>query len=162
MLETREFDLDLAFAAAGTLRENVEDQRRPVEDHFFEPRLEVALLDRREAGIDKHDPGAALFGCDRKLFDLAAAEKERRIGTDDRRRRGGDDLESGAAREFAPLGCPVLAVAGRGLAAVDDADQQRARGALCARPIELENGQASASTARLTGRAGTTVEIACL
>jgi hypothetical protein len=53
--------------------------------------------------------------------------------------------------------------AGAGDAAPDrDADQQRLFGRLGARRLNLEDGQLEDSVLRLTGRAGTTVEIACL
>jgi hypothetical protein len=42
MLELRELDLQLAFARAGSLRENVENQRRAVEDLALERLLQVA------------------------------------------------------------------------------------------------------------------------
>jgi hypothetical protein len=47
-------------------------------------------------------------------------------------------------------------------AADDDADEKGARRSLSAPAFDLEPGQASDSAVRVTGRAGTTVEIACL
>jgi hypothetical protein len=56
-------------------------------------------------------------------------------------------------------------VRGVGIAAPppdDDTDQKGARRLLGAPGLDLEDGQLSLSVLRLTGRAGTTVEIACL
>jgi hypothetical protein len=43
-----------------------------------------------------------------------------------------------------------------------DADKQGAVGSLCAPGFNLEDGQLAGSVVMLTGRAGTTVEMACL
>ena len=57
-----------------------------------------------------------------------------------------------------------LARTGQTIVAPPDgnADKQRARRNLRALGVNLEDAQASGSAARLTGRAGTTVEMACL
>ena len=44
MLELRQFDLQLAFARPGALREDVENQRRAVEDFAVENFFERAAL----------------------------------------------------------------------------------------------------------------------
>ena len=47
MLQLREFHLELAFARPGALGEDVEDQRRAVEDLAIEQRFKVAALGGR-------------------------------------------------------------------------------------------------------------------
>ena len=44
MLELRQFDLQLAFARAGALRKNVENERRAIQDFAVENFFEVAAL----------------------------------------------------------------------------------------------------------------------
>ena len=92
--ELRELDLQLALARARALGEDVEDQRRPVDDLDAEHLGDVALLDRREriVGDEEHRGGLARRLPD--LVDLAAAEEE------PRRRRGPvlrDPAHDGAA-----------------------------------------------------------------
>jgi hypothetical protein len=45
MVQLRELDSQLAFGAARTQREDVEDQAHAIDDAAFERSLEVALLD---------------------------------------------------------------------------------------------------------------------
>ena len=68
------------------------------------------------------------------------------------RRQAGRD---GQLRQFFD-GFPVIAPSPR------DAHQESPLGAFRALALYLEDGQESDSALRLTGRAGTTVEIACL
>ncbi len=62
-----------AFAGARPFPEDFQDERVAVEDLGFPFALQIALLDRRELGIDDDDLGleGARFGAD--LLDLAAA-----------------------------------------------------------------------------------------
>jgi len=69
-----------------------------------------------------------------------------------------DGLDACRNRELGDLfgGIWIVATSPR------NADQQRALGAIDAPSFDLEDCQDSVSAARFTGRAGTTVEIACL
>src|SRR5208283_2689183 len=55
VIELRQFDLEAAFARAGTRGENVEDQLSAVDDPGAHRFLEVALLGRREFAIENDD-----------------------------------------------------------------------------------------------------------
>ena len=52
MLQLRQLDLHLAFARAGALREDVEYERRAVEDFAVEYLLQIAALCRGELVIE--------------------------------------------------------------------------------------------------------------
>ena len=54
MLELREFDLHLAFARAGALRENVENQRSAIQNFALEDFFEVAALCGRKFVVENH------------------------------------------------------------------------------------------------------------
>ena len=54
MLKLRQLDLQLAFARAGALREDVENQRRAVENFAVENFFEVAALRRRKVVVENH------------------------------------------------------------------------------------------------------------
>ena len=54
MLQLREFNLHLAFARAGALRENVENERRAVEDFAVEDFFQVAALRGRKFVVENH------------------------------------------------------------------------------------------------------------
>ena len=158
MFELGKFNLQLAFATARPLREDVEDQRRPVEHPQAKGPLQVALLGRRQGDIEDHEPGVAHLGLRLDLLDLSAANKVRGVGTiathgdvSGRRQAGG----YGQLRQFFD-GFRVIAPSPR------NADEEGPLGAFRALALYLEDGQESDSALRLTGRAGTTVEIACL
>ena len=84
VLELRELDLELALGADGVLREDVEDQLRPVDDARLERVLEVALLRRLELVVDdqrlRAEPRERLL----QLLDLALAD----VGAHRRAARG--------------------------------------------------------------------------
>ncbi len=140
------------------LREDVEDQRGAIEHPQIQRALEIALLRRRQRDVEDHHVRVIRGGERADLLDLAAADVVRRIGPvapdGDLRHR----LEPGGGGELGQLFDRVGVVA----PAAGNRDEQRALGARVARLFNLEDGQASLSTVMLTGRAGTTVEIACL
>ena len=59
VLELRELDLELALGRDGVLREDVEDQLRPVDDAGRQGVLERALLRRLQLVVDEQHLGAA-------------------------------------------------------------------------------------------------------
>ena len=75
MLELRELDFELAFEAAGALREDIEDQAVAVEHPPLGELLEVALLARGERVIDEDE--LRLMGPDdvAQLLGFAATEE---------------------------------------------------------------------------------------
>src|SRR4030095_3361384 len=80
--ELRQLDLQLALGRARALGEDVEDQRRPVDDLDAERLGGVALLARRELIVGDEQVGGRRAGGGADLLDLAAPEVEGR-----RRRR---------------------------------------------------------------------------
>ena len=78
--QLRELDLQLAFARARVLREDVEDQHRAVDDRQRHDLFEVDALARAQIVEHHQDVGVEFFG--RALGDLArfaAADQRRRI-----------------------------------------------------------------------------------
>jgi hypothetical protein len=163
MLELRDLDLQLALAALGALGEDLQNEKFAVEHGNVQRPLQVALLRGAQRHVEDRGAGAAAGDERRQFLDLAAAQKEGSIGTVAPRAEFADDGEAGRCDQLARL---VQGIGGlmpeRAARADDDTDDESARSALRARRFDLEGGQASDSVARLTGRAGTTVEIACL
>ena len=158
MLELRKLDLQLAFAALRASRKDVEDQRRAVENPQIERALEVALLRGRQRNIENHEAGVGRKRLRLYLLDLAGADVVRGIGAlaanryvPDRHDAGRFDQQFQFVRRLG-----IVPAADR------HADQKGARGPLRALGFNLEDGQVSDSAVRVTGRAGTTVEMACL
>ena len=54
MLQLRQFDLQFAFARAGALRENIQDQRGAVEDFAAENLFQVAALGGGKFVVEDH------------------------------------------------------------------------------------------------------------
>ena len=111
MGELREFDLQLALGAAGTQREDVEDEARAVDDAALERALQVALLHAGERVVEDHEVGAGLPAQRIDFLDLALAGEERGIGPRAAARDAADDVGAGGQRERADLLHPVLAFA---------------------------------------------------
>jgi hypothetical protein len=81
VLQLRELDLQLAFEAPGTLREDIEDQPCTVQYPALEFALEVAFLARRQGRREYDQLG--LVPCDTGTYfrELAAADEMLRIRT---------------------------------------------------------------------------------
>ena len=95
------------------------------------------------------------------LLSFPGTDEQRRIGPLTTRRYGTDRLVTRRGGQLPQLVESVLC--GCGSTAPDsDADKQGAVGPLCAPGFNLEDGQLAGSVLMLTGRAGTTVEMACL
>ena len=110
VFELRELDLQLALGRDGVLRENVEDQLRPVDDARVESVLEVALLRRVELVVDDHALGARLAEAHLQLLELALAD----VGAAGRPRPslndGADRLDARSAGELLDFGQLVVRV----------------------------------------------------
>ena len=158
MIELSELHLQLAYAAAGALREDVEDQRRAVEDPAIERLLEIALLGGRERRVEDHETGVGGRSQGLDLLDLAAADIAGRIRSVATHTGKAHGFDTGGDHQLLQLldGIGIVASSQR------DADKKRASRMLGALGLDLKDAQVSDSVARLTGRAGTTVEIACL
>ena len=134
--ELRQLDLQLAVAALGPLREDVEDQHRPVDHLQIGEVGDGVRLHRRQIGIEDQRVGVDLHGADQDLLQLAATDQVLRIGLVAALLHHAADADVGRATELAQLGDPSAGIGaagprGRGsaraLAAQIDDDQQRAR-----------------------------------
>src|SRR5690606_26190773 len=79
VLELREFDLSLAFAALGVLAEDVEDDRGAIDHFHLDDVLECAPLARRQLAVG--DDGVSTGRCDEvlELLRLPASEIRGRV-----------------------------------------------------------------------------------
>jgi len=157
VLQLGQFHLQLALVALGALGEDVEDQAGAIDDAAVQAAFEVTLLGRRQGVVEDDDVGIV---DGRRLGDfvgLAAADKIGRIGGGAFCGDRGDRLRAGRARQQGELfetGAEVDS-------AKIDADQRGAHGT-CTEGVSHRPYSASESRLRLTARAGTTVEMACL
>ena len=82
VLELSELDLELSLGRDGVLREDVEDQLRPVDDAGRQRVLERALLRRLELVVDDQHLGSCVAVRRLELLELALADVAPRIGPD--------------------------------------------------------------------------------
>ena len=104
VLELRELDLQLSLGRHRVLREDVEDQLRPVDDARLELVLEQALLRRRELVVDDQHLGARVSVGLLQLAELPLADvgaRIRRLAVLD---EPGDGLDAGRPGELLELG----------------------------------------------------------
>jgi hypothetical protein len=156
VLQLGQFDLQLALVALRALREDVEDQAGTVDHAHVEAPLQVTLLGGRQGVVEDDDLDLVGENGLRDLVGLAAADEIRRIGTVALRGDRGDRFGPCRARQqgqFFQAGFEVAS-------AEIDTDQCGAHGV--AGNVSHRPHSASCSRLRLTARAGTTVEIACL
>jgi hypothetical protein len=77
--ELRQLDLELALARPRPLREDVEDQRGPIDDPHIERAREVSLLDRGQGIVGDEQPRPQRPGQRPDLLDLALPEVQARV-----------------------------------------------------------------------------------
>jgi hypothetical protein len=157
VLQACQLDLQLALMTAGALREDIEDNLGTVEDPDFPETLEIALLDRRDLVIEKHQPGTVLLEPRRDLGGLSLADVETYVRAVPMTDETAGDLQTGRNRQGFEF------VERRFVAALPpdrDTDEERERrirsGGWCVQLLSV------CSCWKLTARAGTTVEMACL
>ena len=80
VLELRQLDLELPFGRDRVLREDVEDELRPVDDARLEHVLQQPLLRRRELVVDEEDLGLPAAVLVLELVELPLADVAARIG----------------------------------------------------------------------------------
>ena len=177
VLQLRQFHLQLALVATGTLREDIEDEPVPVEHAPAGQLFEVAFLARAERVVEQHHLRLQFLGFDANFFGLAGAHEKLRVGTcavtgDRAQHRSPGGFRQG--RKFPE-------VFGVDWAVDAEANQQgtlaatrtfKQAGAPCpgraSRWNQSATGMSSGTSSlpspegRRTLRAGTTVEIACL
>jgi hypothetical protein len=153
MLHLGQFHLQLTLVAAGPLSKNLENQADPLDNLDTPDLLEVALLDGRQSMIEQHvinllgDEALADFG------DFPATNKGGWIGTGP---MDCDPSANGNPGRTCQRGEFVQGTLIASNAADPNANQKRP--AIFLRQVQV----ASLSCWKFTGRAGTTVEIACL
>src|SRR5579862_1591175 len=161
----RQLDLEPALARLRPLAEDLQDERRAVEHLGVPGLLEIALLDRRELGVDDDDLGLERQRFRLDLVDLAAADQRRGHRTGERRDVAGDDAEPDRDGQPDGLFETRLSVAVERALASLRLDMEHEGGAL-ARVDGLGGGQAVSATVSASiswiGPSGMTVEIACL
>ena len=163
MLQSGQFNLKLALPALGPLREDVQNQRGAVEHCDAELTLQIALLHRRQRRVQDDNAGTRPKQLTADFLDLAAPQIQRRIGAVASHHELPGGQEASAFGQLPKLLDVVRSLErASALAAQRNFDQQRRRRRFGSRPLDLESAQDSGSVVRLTGRAGTTVDIACL
>ena len=80
ILQLREFDLQLAFVAAGALREDIENEAGAVDHAPIQRLLQIALLRGRERVIEDDEFDVVRLAREAQFFDLAAADEHLGIG----------------------------------------------------------------------------------
>ena len=104
VVELGELDLELALGGHRVLREDVEDQLRPVDHARVERVLEEALLRRVELVVDEQALGFELLELLLDLLELALADVGALRGTGAMLNRPTDGDHAGGARELLDLG----------------------------------------------------------
>ena len=129
VLQLGQLDLELALAGSGALGEDVEDQRRAVDDLGPEDLLEIAGLGPGEFVVEEHRVGIGLLGRLGELLGLARPDERagvRRLETLDSLTHHG---HPGGGGQFGQLVEGIGDVPG-GMALEFDADQEGAFGFL--------------------------------
>ena len=121
VLQLGHLDLRLALGALGVLGEDVEDQRRAVDDLDLGAVLQVAQLAGRELAVADDRVGAGGLRDVAQLVDLAAADVGGRVGLRAALHQRVEHLRAGGLGEQLELGEGVLGVLGRALG--PDADE---------------------------------------
>ena len=162
MLQLRELDLQLAFAAAGALREDVDDQFGAIRDADLPVPLQVALLDGADRVVEDDQLDALFLELGAEPVGGAAAEIERGIRTGPPDDLAYGRVEAGGTRQRVEF---VEAVGVEALATgcnrqKCDVGRDSGGGELLAGRIVFQ--LSGLSWWKSTARAGTTVEMACL
>ena len=119
-----ELDLELPVSRRGALREDVEDQLRPVDHAQLHPLGEIARLGGGHVLVEDHEVDVALEAADHQIGELAGADHRARIDGGARLGDHVDDGDPGGPGELAQLGDVHLE--GRAVAAGGDRDEDRA------------------------------------
>ena len=100
VLELRELDLETAFPRARPLGEDVEDERRAVDDSGARRLLDVAKLGRRQFAVEDEEIADIRVHHLFEFFDLAGAEVQGGIRRGTRLQDRPDDVRAGSLGQF--------------------------------------------------------------
>ena len=100
MLELREFNLEFALFGAGALRENIENQRRAIQNFAAENFFEIAALSGRKFIVENHRVHVVRAAMFRKFLRLASADECSGDGRFQFLRPVADDFRARAGGEF--------------------------------------------------------------
>ena len=103
VLELGELDLELSGRAVGVVGEDVEDDRRPVDDRHAEGALEVALLPRCQLVVAGDEVGTDPLDLGLQLVELATPEVAIRVGLGPLLDHPAFGCDAGGAEQFAEL-----------------------------------------------------------
>ena len=104
MLKLREFDLQFAFTRSGALRENVENERRAVEDFAVKNLFKIAALCGRKLVIENHRVHVLTPAEIREFSRLAFANERGGIQRFRVLQAVTDDFTTGGHSKFAEFG----------------------------------------------------------
>jgi hypothetical protein len=153
MLHLSQLHLKLTLVAAGTLGKNLEYQADSLNNLDAPDLLEITLLYRRQGMIKQHMVNLLCFEALANLGDFSAANKRSWIGTYSMDSDSPAHCNSCRTRQGSKFVEGTLITSN-----ASDPDANQKRPAVCERQVQV----ASLSCWKFTGRAGTTVEIACL
>ena len=166
IIEMRQFDLQPPLGGRCALAEDFEDQPGTIDHLGGERLLQIALLDRRDRGIDDDERRllhAHLLG---ELLDLARTEQRRRLGRAQAETDLVDHIQPDRGGETC---CLVQSGLHRSVMPTDVGERDDRAGAprdtvarTASEPAQAASASSSPSSARLTGWSGWSVEIACL
>src|SRR6266852_3261973 len=167
VLELRKLHLELALVTLGALGEDVQDQTRAVDDRAAERLLQIALLRGRQVVIENRERGALLLQSSPDLLDFSGTREMGGVGSLAAPAHQGPRADSGAGGKLAELFDALGVSAHTEIQAHEHSSvalrqtlSHRARSEAITSPYQPSGEEWS--TARLTAREGTTVEIACL
>src|SRR5205814_2869710 len=108
ILELRQLDLQLAVRAPRTLREDVEDELRAIDDAQRGRLADVTGLRRGEIAIEDEQVSVEGHRAHEDLLQLAFTDERARIDLAPPLQDRVEDLDAGGARELAQLGHRIL------------------------------------------------------
>src|SRR5205085_12236 len=103
VLELRQLDLRARFAAARTAREDVENQRAPIDHFHLGDLLEIANLRGRKIVVENDERHAMTIRKALDLFRFSFTDERRRIGSRTLGDNRGDDVSARGFDEFSEL-----------------------------------------------------------
>jgi len=108
MLKLREFNLHFAFARAGALRENVEDERGAIQNFALKDFFKVAALRGRKFVVENHRVHFVRLAEFCKFLGLAFADERGGVKRFQFLNAGFNDFAAGGRGEFAEFGERIL------------------------------------------------------